>query len=52
MPGDPERRSRKQRAAAVPIDRETLAQLDEAATAIGRTKGGSPGPLSALERHA
>src|SRR5438094_1939091 len=31
MPGDPERRSRKARAEAVPIDTATLSQLDEAA---------------------
>jgi uncharacterized oxidoreductase len=49
VPGDPERRSRKARAEAVPIDGETLAQLDGAAAAIGRAKGRSPGPLSALE---
>ncbi len=50
MPGDPERRSRKARAAAVPIDGGTLAELDEASSAIARAKGGSPGPLSSLER--
>src|SRR5947209_20578978 len=49
MPGDPERRSRKARAEAVPIDSATLAELDEAASAIARAKGRSPGPLSALE---
>ena len=52
MPGDPERRSRKERAEAVPIDSETLAQLDEAAAAIGRSSGRSPGLLSALSRRA
>jgi len=31
MPGDPERRSRQARAAAVPIDEGTLAELAEAA---------------------
>ena len=45
MPGDPERRSRKERAGAVPVDGGTLLQLDEAAAAIAR--GRSPGPLSA-----
>lgn len=52
MPGDPERRSRKQRAEAIPIDGETLAQLDAAAAAIGRAKGKAPGPVSSLERRA
>src|SRR6266850_2807195 len=47
MPGDPERRSRKERAQAVPVDGGTLQQLDEAAAAIARARGGSPGPLSA-----
>src|SRR6266850_95997 len=47
MPGDPERRSRKERAQAVPVDGGTLQQLDEAAGAIARARGGSPGPLSA-----
>jgi uncharacterized oxidoreductase len=47
MPGDPERRSRKERAQAVPVDGGTLLQLDEAAAAIARARGGSPGPLSA-----
>jgi uncharacterized oxidoreductase len=52
VPGDPERRSRKERAAAVPIDSETLAQLDGASAAIARAKGRSPGPLSALQGRA
>jgi hydroxycarboxylate dehydrogenase B len=47
MPGDPERRSREQRAEAVPVDGGTLLELDEAATAIARARGRSPGPLSA-----
>jgi hydroxycarboxylate dehydrogenase B len=34
MPGDPERRSRAARAAGVPIDAGTMAQLDEAAVAV------------------
>lgn len=50
MPGDPERRSRKERAAAIPIDSGTLLQLDSAAAAIATARGHSPGPLSALER--
>jgi uncharacterized oxidoreductase len=48
MPGDPERRSRKERSEAVPVDGGTLAELDEAAAAIRRARGGSPGPLSAI----
>ena len=47
MPGDPERRSRKERAEAVPVDGGTLLQLDEAAAAIAGARGRSPGPLSA-----
>ena len=47
MPGDPERRSRKARALAVPVDSGTLAQLDGAAEAIALARGRSPGPLSA-----
>jgi hydroxycarboxylate dehydrogenase B len=50
MPGDPERSARKLRAAAIPIDTATLAQLDQASAAIAKRTGGSPGPLSALER--
>ena len=52
MPGDPERRSRTARAQGVPIDRETLAQLDEAARKIEAAFGRSPGALSeqALEQ--
>jgi uncharacterized oxidoreductase len=52
MPGDPERLARKQRADAIPIDAETLAQLDGAAAALARAKGRSPGPLSALARRS
>lgn len=52
MPGDPERRARAERAAGIPIDAETLAQLDEAARAIGEATGRSPGPLSPLARAA
>ncbi|WP_019141309.1 malate/lactate/ureidoglycolate dehydrogenase [Noviherbaspirillum massiliense] len=49
LPGDPERATRKARAQAVPIDSGTLAQMDEAAAAVERAKGNSPGPLSRLE---
>ena len=50
VPGDPERRSRKARASAVPIDTATLAELDGAAEAIAGARGSSPGPLSASYR--
>ncbi|MGZ6124403.1 MAG: malate/lactate/ureidoglycolate dehydrogenase [Myxococcales bacterium] len=46
MPGEPERDSRKVRAAAIPVDGATLAQLDESSALLARTKGRSPGPLS------
>jgi uncharacterized oxidoreductase len=49
MPGDPERRSRKARAEAIPIDDGTLAQLDQASAAVARLGGKSPGPLSAFD---
>jgi uncharacterized oxidoreductase len=48
MPGDPERRSRKARAQAIPIDGGTLSELDAASAAIARAKGSAPGPLSAI----
>lgn len=48
LPGDPEQAARKARADAVPVDSGTLAQMDEAAAAVQRIKGMSPGPLSAL----
>jgi uncharacterized oxidoreductase len=50
VPGDPERRSRQARAAEVPIDEGTLAQLDEAAREVATIAGNSPGPLSALKK--
>ncbi|MEJ7929967.1 malate/lactate/ureidoglycolate dehydrogenase [Ramlibacter sp. AN1015] len=51
MPGDPERRTRRERADAVPIDGATLAQMDAAARAVGHARGtDTPGPLSALAR--
>jgi hydroxycarboxylate dehydrogenase B len=49
MPGDPERASRIVRAELIPIDSNTLAQLDGAAAAIAKHNGVSPGPLSALQ---
>lgn len=48
LPGDPERASRAARAETMPIDSGTLAQMDDAAAAVLRAKGASPGPLSAL----
>lgn len=50
VPGDPERAARHARARAIPIDSETLAQLDAASAALSGRFGQSPGPLSALER--
>jgi len=52
MPGDPERIARRERAAAVPIDAGTMAQLDESARLVEAAKGRSPGPLSALDLEA
>lgn len=48
VPGDPERRMRVARAAHVPIDAGTMAQMDAAAQKIQGSRGRSPGPLSAL----
>jgi uncharacterized oxidoreductase len=48
MPGDPERRSRTARAAGIPIDAGTMAQLDEAAASVAERFGSSPGALSRL----
>jgi len=51
MPGDPERKSRKARATAVPIDEGTIAEMDAAAATVARSaagKTGAPGPLSLL----
>jgi uncharacterized oxidoreductase len=47
MPGDPERASRRARAAAIPIDAETLAELDQAAAAVTAARGAPVAPLSA-----
>lgn len=46
MPGDPERMARRARAEGIPIDDETLAQLDEAARQIRAARGNGPEPLS------
>lgn len=48
MPGDPERRTRRERAERVPIDDGTLAQMDAAAGKLAQARGQSPGALSAL----
>ena len=39
MPGDPERASRQQRAGGIPIDLETLAELDQAAMSVAGARG-------------
>jgi hydroxycarboxylate dehydrogenase B len=48
MPGDPERKSRKARAASVPIDEGTIAEMDSAAASVATRTGNGPGALSAL----
>jgi uncharacterized oxidoreductase len=48
MPGEPEAMMRRERAAAVPVDAGTVAQMDAAAVAIQNLRGVSPGPVSAL----
>jgi uncharacterized oxidoreductase len=48
MPGDPERASRRARAALMPVDAGTLAELDEAAGAVNRARGSALPALSAL----
>jgi uncharacterized oxidoreductase len=50
MPGDAERRFRKERARALPIDTGTLRTLDEAARAINELRGATLTPASALVR--
>ena len=52
MPGDPERRARQARAQAIPIDAETMTQLDEAAASIAARFGRGPGALSPQARAA
>ena len=49
MPGEPEQASRAARAQAIPVDGGTLEQMDQAAEAVQRARGRSPGSLSALE---
>jgi uncharacterized oxidoreductase len=48
LPGDPERNYRAQRAASLPIDRGTVAQLDEAAGSINTLRGSVLPPASSL----
>jgi hydroxycarboxylate dehydrogenase B len=48
MPGDPERLSRVKRANAMPIDAETIAQLDASAVSINQKFGSQLSPVSAL----
>ncbi len=48
MPGDAERRYRRERAQRIPIDHGTMAELDGAAAAIAAARGADVGPLSAL----
>jgi uncharacterized oxidoreductase len=50
MPGDPERETRRERAAAVPLDAGSVAELDAAAAAAARASGHLLTPLSALAR--
>ena len=48
VPGDAERRYRKERARALPIDAGTLRTLDEAARGINELRGAKLAPASAL----
>jgi uncharacterized oxidoreductase len=48
VPGDAERRYRKERARALPVDSGTLRTLDEAARAVNEMRGASLKPASAL----
>jgi uncharacterized oxidoreductase len=50
MPGDPERETRRERAAALPLDAGSVAELDAAAAAVARASGRPLPPLSALAR--
>jgi uncharacterized oxidoreductase len=47
-PGDPERRSRRERAELMPVDAGTLAELDAAALAVNMARRSALPPLSAL----
>ena len=48
MPGDAERRSRRQRAQALPLDPGTVRSLDQAAEAVNTLRGTALPPASAL----
>jgi uncharacterized oxidoreductase len=48
LPGEPEQRSRAARRERLPVDAETLQQLDQAARTVQEVAGRSPGPASAL----
>jgi hydroxycarboxylate dehydrogenase B len=48
VPGDAERRYRRERARALPVDTGTLRTLDAAARAVNELRGANLGPASAL----
>lgn len=48
LPGEPEVRSREARKELLPVDAETLQQLDQAARTVQEKRGQSPGPASRL----
>jgi uncharacterized oxidoreductase len=48
IPGDAERRFRKERALALPVDTGTLQTMDDAAQAINKTRGTALPPASSL----
>lgn len=50
IPGEAERRCRRERAEHIAIDHGTIAELDAAAAAIAAGRGADAGPLSALAR--
>ena len=48
LPGEPEQRSRIERRERMPIDEQTLQQLDQAAATVKDVRGSSPGAASEL----
>jgi uncharacterized oxidoreductase len=48
LPGEPEERSRAARRELLPVDEETLQQLDQSAAIVAEKTGKSPGPASKL----
>ncbi|MDH5539537.1 MAG: malate/lactate/ureidoglycolate dehydrogenase [Rhizobacter sp.] len=50
MPGDPERAWRRARAEFIPIDADTLAELDQAAASVAQARAIACQPLSSLAR--